>query len=216
VKTSIPLTFIGISALTLAGWHIVARAPATDVAAAKLARAAPQKRDRVDAARFAADGALARPANMDKWVFLGASLGMGYSQAAFDPGSPGNFQVVQIEPAAYAAFVKTGEFPDGTMLSLNFYSAEQKRSINRAGFVMGEPELIEIHVKDSKRFPPHGFNFFTFEPEAQVAQPLDLPNACVACHVRDGAYDGVFTQFYPVIRDLAEKAANKAHRPPPA
>jgi hypothetical protein len=27
-----------------------------------------------------------------------------------------------------------------------------------------------------------------------------LPNDCVECHKKDGAYDGVFVQFYPTIR----------------
>jgi hypothetical protein len=42
-----------------------------------------------------------------------------------------------------------------------------------------------------------GFNFFMFGPDSDIATEVALPNECVECHQRDGAYDGVFVQFYP-------------------
>jgi Cytochrome P460 len=154
--------------------------------------------DTVDVARFDDDGNLIRPGDIDEWVFLGSSLGMGYSQAEFDPGSPGMFQIVRMEPRAYKAFVETGRFIDGTMIALHFYGSQNKVSINRAGFVMGSLHFMEIHYKDSVRFPD-GFNFYTFDNDQSVAEEVPLPNECVACHKKDGAYDGVFVQFYPTI-----------------
>ncbi|MGH8196442.1 MAG: cytochrome P460 family protein [Woeseiaceae bacterium] len=152
----------------------------------------------VDVARFDSDGALLVPADMDEWIFLGSSLGMGYSQENFDPDSPGMFQIARMEPRAYEAFVETGRFVDGTMIALHFFGSQNEISINRAGFVMGEQHFAEIHYKDSKRFPD-GFNFYNVENGQNVAEEMPLPNECVACHRRDGAYDGVFVQFYPVI-----------------
>ena len=140
------------------------------------------------------------PDNFDEWIFLGSSLGMGYSQAEFDPDSPGMFQIVRMEPQAYVAFLETGEFVDGTMFALHFYGSENKISVNRSGFVMSDLHLAEIHLKDSKRFPD-GFNFYNINNGQTVTEAIPLPNDCVACHKRDGAYDGVFVQFYPVIRD---------------
>ncbi len=157
--------------------------------------------DAVNAATFDDDGKLIKPGDIDEWVFLGSSLGMGYSQAEFDPGSPGMFQIVRMEPQAYKAFVETGRFADGTMFALHFYGSQNKVSINRAGFVMGSLHFMEIHFKDSERFPD-GFNFYTFNNDQTVAAEVPLPNDCVACHTKDGAYDGVFVQFYPTIHEF--------------
>ena len=154
----------------------------------------------VDVATFDGEDKLVLPGNIDEWVFLGSSLGMGYSQEEFDSGSPGMFQIVRMEPNAYRAFRKTGEFVDGTMIALHFFGSENNISINRAGFVMGGQHFMEIHYKDSKRFPD-GFNFYTFQNDDAVAAEIPLPNECVACHKKDGAYDGVFVQFYPVIHE---------------
>ncbi len=60
---------------------------------------------------------------------------------------------------------------------------------------MDHLEFAEIHYKDSKY--PHGFNFFTFPAGAETATEVPLPNDCVECHRDNGAYDGVFVQFYP-------------------
>lgn len=153
--------------------------------------------NRVDVAEFDDEGNLVLPANFDQWVFLGSSLGQQYEEEAFDPDSPGMFQVVRMEPKAYDAFLRTGEFVDGTMFALHFYGAQEKLSINRGGFVMSDLHFAEIHYKDSKY--PDGFNFFTFTPGSETATEVALPNDCVECHSRDGAYDGVFVQFYPDI-----------------
>lgn len=154
----------------------------------------------VDVARFTEEGALVVPENMNEWVFLGSSLGMGYSQADFDPDSPGMFQVARMEPAAWRAFLETGRFVDGTMIALHFFGSQNEISINRAGFVMDDLHFAEIHYKDSARFPD-GFNFYNVENGAETAEEIPVPNECVECHKRDGAYDGVFVQFYPVIHE---------------
>ena len=166
----------------------------------------------VDVAEFDGDGNLIVPGNLDEWVFIGSSLGMGYSQADFDPDSPGMFQVARMEPNAYRALKETGRFVDGTMISLHFYGSQNEISINRAGFVMDDLHFAEIHYKDSERFPD-GFNFYNVNNGDTVAEEIPLPNDCVDCHKRDGAYDGVFVQFYPTIHpylpDLVRAALDK-------
>jgi Cytochrome P460 len=156
---------------------------------------------RIDAARFDADGRLEVPADLDEWVFVGSSLGMGYSQADFDPDSPGMFQIVRMEPRAYAAFRETGHFVDGTMIALHFYGSRNEVSINRAGYVMGDLQFAEIHYKDSRRFP-QGFNFYNLANGDGSASEIPLPNDCVDCHSENGAYDGVFVQFYPTLHEF--------------
>ncbi|NHK29612.1 cytochrome P460 family protein [Parvularcula flava] len=158
-------------------------------------------------ALFTENGEMQRPGDLDEWIFLGSTLGQGYNPAMFDPDSPGMFQVVRMEPAAYLQFIDTGEFPDGAMFSLDFYGVEQGASVTKSGYTMGELMLTEIHLKDAERFPESGFNFYMFPPGAQTAEPLDLPNDCVTCHTTDAAHDGVFTQFYPAARQRLEQAA---------
>ena len=170
---------------------------------------------RIDVARFDADGNLLVPENLDEWVFIGSSLGMGYSQADFDPDSPGMFQIARIEPAAWEHFKATGEFADGTMLSLHFYGSQNEISINRAGFVMADLHFAEIHYKDSERFED-GFNFYNINNGAKTGTEIPLPNDCVDCHKRDGAYDGVFVQFYPATQPYLPEAARQALRERPA
>lgn len=163
----------------------------------------------LQAAQFTDDGKLVIPDNLDEWVFLGSSLGMGYSQQSFDPNSPGMFQIVQMEPEAYRAFMRDGVFPEGAMFLLSFYGSANQVSINRSGFVMGEPMSYEIHLKDKARFPETGFNFYTFGPGDTAASEVPLPNDCVTCHARDGAFDGAFTQFYPHARERLARTAPK-------
>ena len=152
-------------------------------------------------AEFDGDGALKRPENIENWVFLGASLGMGYNEAVpFDPETPGNFQTVLMEPNAFREYQKTGSFPDGSMFALLFHGTRTNVSINESGFVMGDHLALEIHLKDRVRFPETGFNFFFFGPDDMTAEAPDAPNGCTSCHIEHGETQGVFTQFYPTLK----------------
>jgi hypothetical protein len=167
----------------------------------------------LDAARLTDAGELLRPANLDEWVFLGASLGMGYDNVDFDPKSPGNFQVVLMEPSAYAYFKTNGQYANGSMFLLSFYRTEQRVSIDRAGFVQGELKNFEIHLLDRSRFA-EGRAFYLFGPKDDKGAVLPPGSPCVECHVRDGAFDGTFAQFYPALRhripaDLLNKSRDK-------
>ena len=159
------------------------------------------KRISVRVAKFDEDGDLVRPENVETWVFMGASLGMGYNQQVkFDPHTPGNFQTVLMEPTAYREFQKTGVFPDGSMFALIFNSTKTNIPPNKSGFIMGDELALEIHLKDKNRFPETGFNFYFFGTDAETAETRRIPNACISCHVKHADYDGVFTQFYPTAR----------------
>src|SRR5262245_10872668 len=57
-------------------------------------------------AKVTQGGKLQKPADLDSWVFLGTSLGMGYNPGSFNAEHPGQFQVVLMEPNAYRHFVK--------------------------------------------------------------------------------------------------------------
>jgi hypothetical protein len=165
-----------------------------------------QAKPELDVARFGADGKLLKPADLDQWVFLGASLGMGYNQPQSNDGGPGQFQVVLMEPHAYAYFLKNGKYAPGSMFLLSFFDAEQKRSINKTGFVQSSLTNYEIHLVDPRR-APDGRTFYVFNAQDAQGNPLPKGNQCVTCHVGHGAFDGTFAQFYPTIRDRIPKEA---------
>ena len=177
--------------LMLAAWQVSAR---EEAAAGK-----------VDVAKFTTTGLLQKPADLDQWVFLGASLGMGYNAAAFDPKRPGQFQVVLMEPQAYRQFIAAGAYPDGAMFLLSFYDSEQKVSINRSGFVQRDLDSFEIHLIDRQR-PGEGHYFYPFGANDTEAVVLPPGNPCVTCHLKNGAFSGTFAQFYPAIRHRIPKA----------
>lgn len=191
------------AALSVAAWRASAQQ-----ASPRPATAAPVAT--VDVAAFKDDGQLRRPANLDEWVFLGTSLGMGYNARAFDPSAPGQFQVVLMEPTAYRQFVATGAYPDGAMFLLSFYDSEQKVSINRSGFVQRDLDSFEIHLIDSRR-PGEGHYFYPFGATDPQAAVLPAGNACITCHLKNGAFNGTFAQFYPTIRHRIPAANLKEH-----
>ncbi|MCH7502749.1 MAG: cytochrome P460 family protein [Proteobacteria bacterium] len=140
------------------------------------------------------------PVDLDRWMHLGMMLGPQYTDEGFDARGSNLFHSALMEPTAYQAFLDTGEFGDGTIFALRFYNALSELSIQKSGFLMGDFTLTEIHLKDSKQFQD-GFNFYLFPPGTEKAPPLPLPNDCVSWHREHGAYDGVFAQFYPALRD---------------
>jgi hypothetical protein len=166
----------------------------------------PAAKPALDVARFSADGKLLKPADLEQWVFLGASLGMGYNRPQSNGGGPGQFQVVLMEPTAYKYFMATGQYAPGSMFLLSFYDAEQKRSINKTGFVQSNLTNYEIHLIDSRR-APDGRTFYVFGAQDTQGNALPKGNACVTCHVGHGAFEGTFAQFYPAIRDRIPKEA---------
>lgn len=163
------------------------------------AASAPVAGTRLAAAKFTESGELVRPDDLDEWVFLGASLGLGYDEVKRDPDSPGDFQVVLMEPGAYAYFKAHGAYADGSMFLLSLYFTEQRLSTGQAGFAQGDLKNFEIHLIERERFA-EGRAFYLFHKDAGQAAAVPPGNPCVECHLRDGAFDGTFAQFYPAIR----------------
>jgi len=58
------------------------------------------------------EGRLLRPAGYEKWVVVGTSIGLGYSDGdKNDPKNPGTFHNVYLQPEAFDHYIQTGEFP---------------------------------------------------------------------------------------------------------
>src|SRR5262245_48713237 len=73
---------------------------------------------------FTSDGQLARPLDYRSWVFVTSGLGMTYGPAKPAEGRPPLFDNVFVTRDAYAAFLKTGTWPDKTMFVLEGRRAE--------------------------------------------------------------------------------------------
>jgi len=148
---------------------------------------------------YDADGALRRPEGYQEWTFVGASLGLSYAEGAQGDG-PGEFHNVYLRPESYAAFHRTGRFPEGTVLVLELHEAAQKVAPSRHGLFEGKRIAVEAAVKDKARFP-EGWAYYSFGDGSKASASAFARGACFECHRQHAARDNVFTQFYPVLRD---------------
>jgi len=204
MKTALRIAALAAAAVGILGLGVVALAQTA-------ATAQP-----IQIAQFTAEGKLQKPADLDSWVFLGTSLGMGYNPGSFNAAHPGQFQVVLMEPTAYRYFVQNRSYAPGSMFLLSFYNSDtQQRSINQNGFTQADLTNYEIHVIDPAKGDKgdKGHKFYVFDAKDTQGTPLPAGNACVRCHVDHGAFDGTFAQFYPTLRPMIpqealERAAN--------
>ena len=158
----------------------------------------------LSAPRYTPDGALVRPADYREWVFLSAGLDMSYSEGAAMAGHS-MFDNVFVDPAAWAAFKRTGHWPDKTVFVMEVRGASSRGSINKSGHFQTEELMgVEAHVRDDSRFRG-GWGFFALDGDTP-AKPLPTSAPCYDCHQAHGAVDTTFTQFYPTAKAIAVKA----------
>jgi len=152
---------------------------------------------------FDGQGQLIMPVNYRQWVFVGAPVTpneLNNGKAAFP-----EFHNVYINPAAFAAYRKTGRFPDGTVLVKELASVGAKSAASGNGYFPGDFIGVAAAVKDGKRFAkePGHWGYFSFmgDDGKALSKAKALPTAsCNACHQQNAAEDWVFTQYYPVLR----------------
>jgi hypothetical protein len=159
--------------------------------------------------RYTVEGALRRPADVERWVLVGVSLGLGYSDVT--DGGPGMFHRVYLEPTVYEQYIRTRRFPDGTMLALSIREPARRVPPSRVGWTEGSFAALELAVKDSGRFPG-GWAYFDFGRDAATARALPATR-CQACHAEHAANDNVFVQFYPTLRDLPPRGKGESGGP---
>ena len=162
-------------------------------------------------AQFTPDGKLKLPVGFRRWVFLGAPL----TPNALNGGEANfpEFHHVYVEAKNLDVYLKTGEFPDGTILIKELtrvlkptYPDGSRTEPSGRGFFNGELNGIDASVKDSKRFAKtNGWGYFTFGhhpmPYAQTAAESPV-SECAGCHLANVANtDMTWVQFYPLLRD---------------
>lgn len=144
-------------------------------------------------------GNLLLPEDYPTWVFIGSSLGLGYSESTGDGGME-MFHHTLMEPTAYQHFRQTGTFREGTMLALLLHNTGEGVLPARRGRFASSLLSVEMAVKDSSRVE-ETWAYYNFG-RRQTAQPL-AARACQSCHVEHAAHDNVFVQFYPLLADAA-------------
>jgi cytochrome P460 len=155
------------------------------------------------AATYSGKGELQMPKNYRQWVFVGAPVtpnDMNNGKAAFP-----EFHHVYIDPASFAAWKKTGKFPNGTVLVKELAGVGAKSSASGNGYFAGEFIGVAAAVKDAKRFAkePGNWGYFSFmgdDGKALASAKAQPTAACNVCHQQNAAEDWVFTQHYPVLR----------------
>jgi hypothetical protein len=162
----------------------------------------PQTAATTNAPTYTSDGQLRLPANYREWVYLTTGFDMSYSAA----NGMGHhmFDNVFVNPESYQAFLKTGTWPDKTMLVLEVRGAKSKGSINQAGNYQDTDRMgLEIHVKDISRFKNQGnWAFFGFDDKpTSTMTPTSME--CYSCHAQHAAVDTTFVQFYPTLLPIA-------------
>ena len=164
---------------------------------------------------YDAKGNLIFPADYREWIFLSAGFDMAYQGEPPPPPGHHLFLNVFVPQAAYRAFLKTGTWPDKTMLAMEHRTGKTDVSINIHGAVQtGDLQDMAVHVKDAARFKDmKGWAFFNFNPGDKTGAKFPLSAGCNECHEKNGAVDTTFVQFYPTLIPVA--IAHGTYKPPP-
>ena len=143
--------------------------------------------------------------NYREWVYLTTGMDMSYNAKPAGMQDHSMFDNVFVNPEAYRSFVKTGTWPDKTVMILEAREARSKGSINQAGhFQTGDVMDLEVHVKDESRFPGK-WAFFSFDSPAGKGTLIPQTAKCYTCHAEHAAVDTTFVQFYPTLLPIAKR-----------
>jgi len=135
------------------------------------------------------------------WTHLG-------SWAVQQDGAPGQgFHDVYTEPASAAAFIKTGEWPDGATLVKEIRTIQSGALTTGPGIWAGDQKVWFVMIKDRKsRFAGNGnwgdgWGWALFEAGKPTKNASsDHRKDCMACHVPAKATDWVFVSGYPTLQ----------------
>jgi hypothetical protein len=174
------------------------------------AQKAKQQAKQPGGAQYTPDGKMKLPTGYREWVFLGAPLtpnALNGGKATFP-----EFHNVYVERSNFDAYMKTGDFPEGTVIvkelvllqKPSFPDGSQQEPSGR-GYMEGNFNCMDVSVKDTKKYAEsNGWGYYTFghHPEPCEATAAKKPVAeCAGCHLANVAKtDMTYIQFYPVLR----------------
>jgi hypothetical protein len=134
---------------------------------------------------FAEKDSLPLPEGYREWVFVGSSLGLRYDDND-EKQRPEELEYknIYINPSAYRKYVKTGKFPQGTVLILEIATAETKKEPGLRGSYQKEFVGLLAAAKDRERFGEEWAYFrFTDKDGKLVDKARPFPKAtCYDCH----------------------------------
>jgi hypothetical protein len=151
---------------------------------------------------YTADNQLILPADYREWIFLTSSLDLNYDVAVPGAGRRSLLDNVFVNPDAYRVFVKTGTWPDKTVLVKENRAAASAGSISKSGKFQTGVASMELHVKDEAQFPGK-WAFFVSDGKA-AGRLMPRTATCYSCHADHGAVDTTFVQFYPTLLEIAK------------
>ena len=160
-----------------------------------------------DGPQFTSANELVRPENFREWIFVSSGVGMSYGPNTPAADRPPSFTNVYVNPSSYRSFMKTGRWPDKTILILEIRGSASEESINKAGRFQAGLLAIEALVKDEARLPG-GWGFFDFGRASALRDTVKaLPQtaSCYSCHLKNAAVERTFVQFYPTLLDVARR-----------
>lgn len=149
------------------------------------------------AQKYTAAGELVMPSDYREWPFLSSGVGMDYGkEVAAHP----IFDNVFVNPDAYRAFLKTGAWPDKTIM-VKENRASDDDPLSKGGKFQTKVVSREIHIKDASH---GGWVFYIFQQEFK-AKPFEKQEACTGCHNKNAATEGTFVQYYPTLVEAAKQ-----------
>jgi Cytochrome P460 len=131
------------------------------------------------AIEYNSDGKMLVPKDYREWIFLSSGLGMTYTPSSTPNPNP-SFDNVFVNPEAYQSYLKSGAWPDKTVLILEIRASDSKVSINKDGRVQGNVVGVEAHVKDASH---GGWAFYNFGNGSQQVGTLLPKTATCFCSV---------------------------------
>lgn len=162
----------------------------------------------IDGPTYNENGDLLRPNNYETWAFAVSNLNLVF--APITPAEDGEARVynnIFVSPGAYREFLRSGTWPERTMLLTDLRRARANPTVPEAALVQGELIALAAAVKDHDRYGGNGWRYFAFDnPKGRVdtAQPLDPGQRCYSCHEQHSATDNTFVQFYPMLYPVAK------------
>lgn len=131
-----------------------------------------------------------------KWVYIGGGL---FSSAE---GPNTRFSNVFVEPSAYDVYMKTGRWPNGTVIYGDKRAVVTTLPITQnAGWGQtGESVAAELEIKDEAN---GRWVYYQAARGAKVATAVADQSACTTCHTTHAAVDSIFVQFYPTLIEPA-------------
>jgi hypothetical protein len=164
----------------------------TTMLVAALVAAAAAQEHRLAAIKYTAGDKIPIP-DYSKWVFIGS----GAFETPETAPAP-RFSNIFAEPNAYDEYVRTGSWPDRTVIVSEKRAGLTTMPLtkNPGWGQTGEPMGFELEVKDAGK---GGWRYYTAKAGERVSTAVANQADCTTCHSEHGAVDNTFVQFYPSL-----------------